>query len=58
MIKLGGDFNMIRFPWEKSSGNINHFWMNAFMNSLGIMGLKRWTEKVVNLHGQTSKPLP
>lgn len=27
---LGGDFNMIRYAWEKSSDNIDQVWMNAF----------------------------
>jgi uncharacterized OB-fold protein len=27
---IGGDFNMIRFAWEKSTNNINQTWMNNF----------------------------
>jgi endonuclease/exonuclease/phosphatase family metal-dependent hydrolase len=42
---LGGDFNMIRFPWEKSSGNINHFWMNAFNEFIRDNGIKEMDRK-------------
>jgi hypothetical protein len=27
---IGGDFNMIRFAWDKSTNNINQTWMNNF----------------------------
>jgi exonuclease III len=35
---IGGDFNMIRFEWEKSSDNVNHTWRDAFTTLLGITG--------------------
>jgi endonuclease/exonuclease/phosphatase family metal-dependent hydrolase len=27
---IGGDFNLVRFAYEKSNGNINHKWVDAF----------------------------
>jgi endonuclease/exonuclease/phosphatase family metal-dependent hydrolase len=51
---MGGDFNMIRFSWEKSSDNINHTWIDLFNNFImdyGLMDLFRkgskytWTNK-------------
>jgi exonuclease III len=55
---LGGDFNMIRFPWEKSTDNINHTWMDLFNNFIldnNLLELTRkggkytWTNKQINL---------
>jgi exonuclease III len=37
---MGGDFNMIRFPWEKSSDNVNHVWMDAFNEFTRDNGVK------------------
>jgi hypothetical protein len=36
---LGGDFNMIRFPWEKSSDNDNFSQMNLFNTFILDFGL-------------------
>jgi hypothetical protein len=36
---LGGHFNMIRFPWEKSSDNDNLYWMNLFNTFILDFGL-------------------
>jgi hypothetical protein len=54
---IGGDFNMIRFPWEKSSDNVNHVWMDAFNEFIRDNGVKEmlrkgskftWTNKQLN----------
>jgi exonuclease III len=42
---MGGDFNFIRFPWEKSSGNVNQFWMNAFNEFIRDNGVKEMDRK-------------
>jgi hypothetical protein len=36
---LGGDFNLIRYAWEKSSGNANQLWMDTFNNIISDNGL-------------------
>jgi endonuclease/exonuclease/phosphatase family metal-dependent hydrolase len=55
---LGGDFNLIRYAWEKSLENANQLWMDAFNNFIsdnGLVELRRfgskftWTNKQVNL---------
>jgi endonuclease/exonuclease/phosphatase (EEP) superfamily protein YafD len=41
---IGGDFNMIRFAWEKSSDNIKQLWMdnfNAFIRDNGVKEMHR-----------------
>lgn len=54
---MGGDFNMIRYQWEKSSNNVNQGWMdlfNSFILDNGLLELTRkgskftWTNKQVN----------
>jgi exonuclease III len=54
---MGGDFNMIRFPWEKSSDNVNHVWMDAFNEFIRDNRVKEmlrkgnkftWTNKQLN----------
>jgi hypothetical protein len=49
-----GGFNLIRFAWEKSSGNVNQVWMdtfNSFIADNGLVQLHRiggkftWTNK-------------
>jgi endonuclease/exonuclease/phosphatase (EEP) superfamily protein YafD len=54
---IGGDFNMIRFPWEKSNDNANQLWMNNFNGFIRDNGLKEmhrkgskftWTNKEEN----------
>jgi exonuclease III len=54
---MGGDFNMIRFPWEKSTDNINQVWMDAFNEFIRDNGIKEmlrkgskftWTNKQLN----------
>jgi exonuclease III len=56
-IVMGGDFNLIRFSWEKSSDNCNQFWMDAFNKFIldnGLLELPRfgskytWTNKQLN----------
>jgi exonuclease III len=56
-IMLGGDFNLIRYAWEKSSGNINQFWLdsfNGFIMDNGLLEINRigskytWTNKQAN----------
>jgi len=53
-VLIGGDFNLIRTVEEKSLGNVNTFWMNAFndfvanteMRELhGAGGQYTWTNK-------------
>jgi hypothetical protein len=41
---MGGDFNLIRYAWEKSSNNINQFWLdsfNGFTMDNGLLELNR-----------------
>jgi hypothetical protein len=54
---IGGDFNLIRFSWEKSTGNVNQFWMSAFNDFIRDNGIKEmdgkgckytWTNKQEN----------
>jgi exonuclease III len=54
---IGGDFNMIRFTWEKSSGNVTQMWMDAFNDFIRDNGIKEmmrkgnkftWTNKQIN----------
>jgi hypothetical protein len=43
-IMMGGDFNLIRYAWEKSSNNINQFWLdsfNGFTMDNGLLELNR-----------------
>jgi hypothetical protein len=56
-VVVGGDLNMIRYAWEKSSDNINHFWMdtfNGFILDNGLLELHRiggkytWSNKQAN----------
>jgi hypothetical protein len=49
---MGGDFNMIRFTWEKSSGNTNQVWMDAFNDFVRNSGVKKMMRKA-NLLGLT-----
>jgi hypothetical protein len=49
---IGGDFNMIRFTWEKSSGNTNQVWMDAFNDFVRNSGVKKMMRKA-NLLGLT-----
>jgi hypothetical protein len=42
---MGGDFNMIRFPWEKSTDNINQVWMDAFNEFITDNGIKEMLRK-------------
>jgi endonuclease/exonuclease/phosphatase (EEP) superfamily protein YafD len=45
---IGGDFNMIRFPWEKSSDITSNTWMDNFNNFIRDNGVKE-------MHGKGSK---
>jgi hypothetical protein len=36
---------MIRFAWEKSSGNTNQFWMDAFNEFMRNNGVKEMIRK-------------
>jgi hypothetical protein len=54
---IGVDFNMIRFTWEKPSGNVAQMWMDAFNNFIRDNGIKEmmrkgnkftWTNKQIN----------
>lgn len=56
-VLAGGDFNMVRRVEEKSSGNVNIQWMNAFnefVSNIEIRALHRsrgqytWTNKQLN----------
>jgi exonuclease III len=40
-----GDFNMIRFPWEKSSDNTSNTWMDNFNNFIRDNGVKEMNRK-------------
>jgi hypothetical protein len=42
---IGGDFNLIRFSWEKSTGNVNQFWMSAFNDFIRDNGIKEMDRK-------------
>jgi hypothetical protein len=42
---MGGGFNMIRYAWEKSSGNVNQLWMNAFNDFIRDFGIKEMDRK-------------
>jgi hypothetical protein len=42
---IGGDFNMIRFPWEKSTDNVNQLWMDNFNSFIKDNGLKEMHRK-------------
>jgi exonuclease III len=42
---IGGDFNLIRFAWEKSSDNVNQVWMDAFNEFIRDNGLKELIRK-------------
>jgi hypothetical protein len=42
---VGGDFNLIRFGWEKSSDNIHPSWMGAFNDFIRDNGLKELVRK-------------
>jgi hypothetical protein len=54
---VGGDFNLIIYAWEKSSDNIDQFWLdsfNGFIMENGLLELNRigskytWTNKQDN----------
>jgi endonuclease/exonuclease/phosphatase family metal-dependent hydrolase len=42
---IGGDFNLIRFEWEKSSDNTHHVWMDAFNDFIRDNGVKELMRK-------------
>jgi hypothetical protein len=42
---IGGDFNMIRFYWEKSTDNVNQLWMDNFNNFIRDIGVKEMQRK-------------
>jgi exonuclease III len=42
---IGGDFNMIRFVWEKSSDNTNQQWMDNFNDFIRNNGVKELIRK-------------
>jgi hypothetical protein len=42
---IGGDFNMIRFPWEKSTDNTNNTWMDNFNNFIRDNSVKEMQRK-------------
>jgi hypothetical protein len=42
---MGGDFNLLRFTWEKSTGNVNQFWMSAFNDFIRDNGIKEMDRK-------------
>jgi hypothetical protein len=42
---MGGDVNLIRYTWEKSSGNANQVWMNAFNDFIRDTGIKEMDRK-------------
>jgi hypothetical protein len=42
---MGGDFNLIRFTWEKSSRNVNQTWMTAFNDFIREDGIKEMGRK-------------
>jgi hypothetical protein len=42
---IGGDFNLIRFEWEKSSDNTHHVWMDAFNDYIRDNGVKELMRK-------------
>jgi endonuclease/exonuclease/phosphatase (EEP) superfamily protein YafD len=37
---MGGDFNLIRFAWKKSSDNVNQFLMTMFNDFIRDNGIK------------------
>lgn len=54
---IDGDFNLIRYAWEKSSDNLDQCWMDAFndfINDTGVRELLRkggkytWSNKQLN----------
>jgi hypothetical protein len=54
---LGGDFNLICFPWEKSSDDVNQGWMDAFNNFImdnGLLELARIGNKFTWSNKQTA----
>jgi exonuclease III len=42
---IGGDFNLIRFAWEKSSDNVNHTCVDAFNDFIRDNGVKELMRK-------------
>jgi endonuclease/exonuclease/phosphatase family metal-dependent hydrolase len=42
---MGGDFNLLRFTWEKSTGNVNQFWMSPFNDFIRDNGIKEMDRK-------------
>jgi endonuclease/exonuclease/phosphatase family metal-dependent hydrolase len=42
---IGGDFNLIRFEWEKSSDNTHQVWMDAFNDFIRDNGVKELMRK-------------
>lgn len=57
-VVVGGDFNLIRYAWEKSTDNLDQGWMDAFNLFIDENGLKEmhrkrgkftWTNKQAQL---------
>ena len=46
---LGGDFNLVRNPTEKSNGMVDHVWADAFNNWINSWGCCDGTAKLKHL---------